>query len=167
MYKKYIIALFGAMIIVFWTQCSALKSIWSDNWIKNILTTKDSEIITPPNTEKNIMMEGTHTAVESDESKHIISNISESGNPISTQEEATWATLSMIHRLINRVLWMLAFVALIVVIFWGFQMVTAAWDDAKYKSGKAALKKVSIGIIGIGLSWLIVSLAFRFVDLIS
>jgi hypothetical protein len=45
-------------------------------------------------------------------------------------------------------------------------MVTAAWDDAKFKQWKTALKKVSIGIIWIGMSRLIVSFFFRFVKLI-
>jgi hypothetical protein len=73
----------------------------------------------------------------------------------------------MVHRLINWILGMLAFVALIVVIIGWIQMVTAAGDDAKYKSWKTALKKVSIGIIGIGASWLLVSFFFWIVDLIS
>jgi hypothetical protein len=62
---------------------------------------------------------------------------------------------------------MLAFVALVVVLYGWFQMVTAAGDDAKFKSWKTALKKVTIGIIGIGASWLIISFFFWIVNTMS
>ena len=86
---------------------------------------------------------------------------------ISTQEEAEKYTIKYVQRLINWALGMLAFVALIVVLYGWFQMVTASGDDAKFKSWKKALKKVSIGIIGIGISWLIISFFFWFVKLIA
>lgn len=163
MLKKYILIMTLTLIISICGNCFALKPIWKDVWI-NILTKEDKSIIDPP--EDHAMMQWTHTAVQTSEG-HKITNISNTNTTILSQEEAENKTLDMIHRLINRVLWILAFVALIVVIFGWFQMVTAAWDDAKYKSWKTALKKVSIGIIGIWISWLFVSLAFRFVDIIS
>ena len=167
MYKKYIIALFGVILIFSWLQSYALKTIWgdSDSRIKKILTTDNTTIITPP--DENVLMEGTHTAVESEGSEHIISNISNSGDPITTQEKATEETINMIHRFINRTLALLSFVALIVLLIWGFQVFTAAGDDSKLKKWKSAIKKVAIGLAGIWVSWLIVSMIFRFIRIIT
>ena len=159
MLKKHLLIMILTLIISICGNCFALKPIWEQPWIK-ILTEKDEYIIEPP--KDNAMMQWTHTAVQTGE--HRVTNISNTKTTILSQKDAENQTFDMVHRLINRVLWMLAFVALIVVIFGGFQMVTAAWDDAKYKQWKAALKKVSIGIIGIWISWLFVSFAFRIVD---
>ena len=163
--------LIKTMIIVLWTMMTSIGipsfaqtiHVPSEQWLDRIFTTMDKEIIDPP--DEDAMMEGTHTAVDSE--IHQVDNISNSNTKFTRQEDAEKSTLAMIHRLINWILGMLAFVALIVVMIGWFQMVTAAGDDAKFKSWKTALKKVSIGIIGIGISWLIISFFFWFVDLIS
>ena len=146
-------------------EAKGLKPIWEGQWLWQIFTTENTSIITPP--DENPMMEGTHTAVDSEGSAHQVKNISNTADYYTSQEEAEEGTLKYIHRLINWALGMLAFVALIVVMYGWFQMVTAAGDDAKFKSWKKALKKVSIGIIGIGISWLIISFFFWFVKLIA
>jgi len=154
------------MILTLWNLsfASNLKDIGSNNWLGEILTTKNTDIITPP--DDHAMMKWTHNAIQS-EGNHTITNISNTETPIYEQSEAEELTLAYINRLINWALWMLAFVALLVVIYGWFQMVTAAGDDAKYKSWKTALKKASIGIIWIGISWLFVSFIFWLVELIS
>jgi hypothetical protein len=55
---------------------------------------------------------------------------------------------------------LLALLALGVLLWWGFQMVTAAWDDNKNKKWFTILKQAGIGLIFIGLAWLIVSFFF-------
>lgn len=147
-------------------EVKALKQIWPDSWIGTIFTISDEAILNPPKDEENAMMKWTHTAVES-EGNHKIWNISNTAEYYTTQEEAEEGTIKYVQRLINWALGMLAFVALIVVLYGWFQMVTASGDDAKFKSWKKALKKVSIGIIGIGISWLIISFFFWFVKLIA
>ena len=52
---------------------------------------------------------------------------------------------------------MLATIALVICLYAGFIMVTSAGDDAKYKKGMDILKKAGIGLVIIGLAWLIVS----------
>lgn len=79
-------------------------------------------------------------------------------------ENATEATLKVIKNLINWALGIVSLVALIVLILAGFQMVTAAWDDAKFKAWSKALKKVSIWLAGIAVSWLMISLIFWVVE---
>lgn len=61
---------------------------------------------------------------------------------------------------INWLLGMLATVALVLVLYAGFMMVTAAGDDTKYKKGMTILKQAGIGLVIVGLSWSIVSLIF-------
>jgi hypothetical protein len=45
-------------------------------------------------------------------------------------------------------------------LYGGFKMVTSAGDDTKYKAGFKVLKNAAIGLIIIGLSWILVSSIF-------
>lgn len=163
MIKTLIIWILGIAMLSIWGTSLWAKPRPESHWMQDILTKEDSQIIEPPK-DVNPLVKGTQTAVQSE--KHKITDISNTKDKFNTQEEATNKTLDMIHRLINWALWMAAFVALIVVIYGGFQMLTAAWDDAKFKSWKAAMKKVAIGLIWIWVSWMIVSLIFRFIGVI-
>jgi hypothetical protein len=62
---------------------------------------------------------------------------------------------------------MLALVALVILIWGGFQMVTAAGDDAKYKKGFKILEQAGIGLVFIGVSWLVVSVIFWLIGLVT
>ena len=66
--------------------------------------------------------------------KKVVIWISESGKKIDDHEDATKRTVETIQRLINWALWLLALAAMLVVIFGGIQMLTAAWDDWKFKN---------------------------------
>jgi len=163
MLKNLIVWILGISMLLVWGS-----TLWSaprpgQKWMEQILTKEDSSIITPPN-EVNPLVKGTQTAVKTN--KHTIKNISNSWEPFDTQESATEKTLKYLQNLINWALWMAAFVALIVVLYGWFQMLTAAGNDAKFKSGKTAMKKVAIGLIWIWVSWMIVSLIFRFIGII-
>lgn len=68
---------------------------------------------------------------------------------------------------INRVLGMLSIITLVILLRWGFQMVTAAWDDAKYKEWMKILKQAWFGLAFIWLSWLIVSVIFRVIGKVA
>ena len=68
--------------------------------------------------------------------------------------------LDTITNAVNWILGMLALIALVICLWWGFQMVTAAGDDGKYKKGMGILKQAAIGLVIIGVSWLFVSLIF-------
>jgi hypothetical protein len=58
---------------------------------------------------------------------------------------------------------MLATIALVICLYGGFLMVTAAGDETKHKKGLTVLKQAGIGLAIIGLSWLIVSVIFRLI----
>jgi len=68
--------------------------------------------------------------------------------------------LNVIQRTVNRVLWMLSLVALILCLRGWFQMLIAWSDDWKVKSWTKVLKNAAIGLAVIWLSWLIVSFIF-------
>ncbi|MBP6910368.1 hypothetical protein KBC03_02110 [Patescibacteria group bacterium] len=68
---------------------------------------------------------------------------------------------------INWLLGLLGLIALIVLLWGGFQMVTAAGDDGKYKAGFKILKQAGVGLLFIGLAWLFVSLIFFVIQSIA
>ena len=55
--------------------------------------------------------------------------------------------IDVIKSFINWMLGILALIALVILIWGGFQMVTAAGDDAKYKKGFKILQQAGIGLV--------------------
>jgi hypothetical protein len=51
-------------------------------------------------------------------------------------------------------------ITLLVLLYGGFQMVTAAGDSKKYESGFEILKQAGIGLAFIFLSWFFISFVF-------
>jgi hypothetical protein len=74
------------------------------------------------------------------------------------------ALLDVIKNAVNWVLWMLSLITLCIVLWWWFQMVTAAGDDGKYKKWFTILKQAWIWLIIILLAWIIVSVVFWLVN---
>ena len=72
--------------------------------------------------------------------------------------------IKTIRTAINWVLWILSFIALLLCLWWGFQMMTSGWDQKKYESGLNILKWAAIGLAVIAVSWLIVSLIFYVIN---
>lgn len=71
-----------------------------------------------------------------------------------------WKLIDVIKSFINWMLGMLALIALVILIWGGFQMVTAAGDETKYKKGFKILQQAAIGLVFIWVSWLVVSVIF-------
>ena len=160
---KYIVSFLGILILSFWgiTFGNNLDALWPTKNLNKILTESDTEIIPPQDSDP--MREWAYRSVVWTQKKVVV-EISESGKRIDDHDDATRRTVETIQRLINRALWLLALVATIVIIFGGIQMITAAWDDWKFKNWKKAIKKASIGIIWVALSWIIVSFIFWLVE---
>jgi len=68
--------------------------------------------------------------------------------------------ITTIKKAINWVLGILSFIALVLCLYGGFQMMTSGGDSKKYESWINLLKWAAIGLAVIALSWLIVSLIF-------
>jgi hypothetical protein len=78
-------------------------------------------------------------------------------------ELQTWWDKNMeesIKSLLNYFLWFIAFIWVVFVIKWGFQILTAAWDDEKVKSWKKTLLYSLLGIFLIFMSWSIIDSVF-------
>lgn len=155
-------------LLLLWTLCSigisfALPAVGPTP--DSILTNDSEQIITPP--EDNAIREGTRDITHSSESSNKIENLLETQEQIGSQNDATTRTINLIHRIINYALGLVSIIALVVLIYAGIQMTTAAGDDKKYQTGKVTLKKITIGIIGIGISWFIVSFIFRLLNTIT
>lgn len=74
------------------------------------------------------------------------------------QKEWSRELIDVAINFINRVLWILWVIALAICLRWGFQMVTASWDENKYKKWYTVLKQAWIWLAVIWLSWIIVRL---------
>ena len=74
---------------------------------------------------------------------------------------------SLIQITINRLLWILAFVALIYMLYCGFLIFSSWSDDKGAAKGKKWISTAAIALAWIGLSWLIISAMIRFINLIS
>ena len=83
----------------------------------------------------------------------------------------TWlqqdSLIGSIQTFINRVLGILWLIALIILMWGGFQMVTAAGNEEKYNTWFTILKQAAIGLAFIGLAWLVVSIIFFLLGLIT
>ncbi len=86
---------------------------------------------------------------------------------ITDHDTALENTLWIITNIINYALGLLSLVALIYLLAHWFMIVTAAWDDAKYKKGLKWIKYAAIALVGIWLSWFIISLIFRIIENIA
>lgn len=78
----------------------------------------------------------------------------------------TWANqeqwlIQIIKNAINRVLWILGLIVLVLLLRGGFQMVTAAGDETKYKAWFKILKQAAMGLAFIAVSRFMVSIIFR------
>lgn len=87
---------------------------------------------------------------------------------IHTKDESvsSWL-LDTIKNAINWILWILATVALCICMYWGFKMLTSGWDSKWYDAWWKVLKNAALWLAIILLSWMIVSVVFRFVGTLS
>ena len=77
------------------------------------------------------------------------------------------AVVNIIKSAVNRVLWILALIALIVLLYGGFLMVIAAGNDDQYNKWFTILKHAAFGLVMIGVAWFIVSIIFWVVNLFT
>jgi len=69
--------------------------------------------------------------------------------------------ITIIKNLINRILGMLGLISLVILLWGGFQMVTAAGNEEKYKKWFKILQQAAVGLAFIAISWFVVSAIFR------
>lgn len=76
------------------------------------------------------------------------------------KDSTATALLDGIKLAINRVLWLLALIALIILIYQWVIMLVNAKDSKKIDEWYTTVKNVAIALVFIGVSWLIVSFIF-------
>ncbi len=92
-------------------------------------------------------------------------NVNYNPNVVGSEALANDNLITSVKTFINWVIGLLALIALAILLWGGFQMLTAAGDDGKYKKGFTILKQAGIALAFIALSWLIVSLIFYVINL--
>lgn len=71
--------------------------------------------------------------------------------------------LRYVTRWVNIVLSFMFLVCIAMVIYYGIQIMTAAWDDGRFQKWVSWLKHTAYGLIGLWLSYFIVEFIFAFV----
>lgn len=85
-------------------------------------------------------------------------------NLVGTWEQQKDAFVNVIKWAVNWVLGILALIALLVVMYGWFLMITSAWEDDSYKKWFTILKYAATGLILIGVAWFVVSIIFWLVN---
>ena len=155
-----------ASALVFWftsrhNQCFWLKVLdwnkwWEDTQNRQSTWTIDWEDI---NTNDPIWMWSRSMGEKSSGILHI---------PDSTNYNTKlWYALALIQIIVNRALWILAFVALVYMIYNWFLIFSSGSDSKNMDKGKKWIKNAVVAIAWIWISWLIISAMIWFINMIS
>ena len=79
------------------------------------------------------------------------------------KDQEEWLIDNVVKSLVNRVLGILGLIALIVVLYGGFLMLTARDSEENYSKWRKVIKAGIIWLIIIGIAWFILSLIFRLI----
>ncbi len=150
--------MYASLIVVWYAQMIVPDS---SNYILN---ENDQQVL---NTEgiNDPLRDGAYNITQTNDPSSPLDVVS-SDDKIATHQNAQNKTLHIIKSIINYALGLVSLVALVYLIYHGFLIVTASGDDTQYKKGLKGIKFAAIALVGIGLSWLIVSLIFRLIALI-
>ena len=78
-----------------------------------------------------------------------------------------WYVTTLIQVIINWLLWILSFVALVYMLYSGFLVFSSGSDDKNASKGKKWISTAAIALAWIWLSWLIISAMIRFISNIA
>jgi len=88
------------------------------------------------------------------------------GLDIIWQGAGQWdAFVTVVRNFVNWTLGILALIALLVLLYGGFQMVTAAWNEDQYGQWFKILKQAAFGLAMIGIAWFVISIIFFVINL--
>ncbi len=147
--------IFIASIILFFT-CNAQLEI---PWESTIFNSNQDQYI-DANDISNPIRDWAYTAIKSPDETSEIGWVQWAWQKIEDHTAAREKTFAIIKNLINYALWLLSLIALVYIIYHGIIILTAAWDDAKYKEGLKWVKFAAIALIWIWLSRVVVSSIF-------
>ena len=159
--KKFIfggIIMYASLLVIWYAQMIVPDS---QNYILN---ENDQQILNTENI-NDPLRDGAYNIVDPVTWTGELSGLASTDEKISSHQNAQNKTMTVIKKMINYALWMLALVALVYLIYHGFLILTAAGDDAQYKKGLAWAKYAAIAIAGIWASWVLVSAIFWLIAL--
>jgi len=76
------------------------------------------------------------------------------------KDQEEWLVDNVVKSIINWILWLLGMIALIVVLYGWFLMLTAAWNEDTYGKWWKVIKAWAIWLVIIWLAWFALSLIF-------
>lgn len=135
-------------------------NLWNTNTILNTDINKAIDTNTSNGTIWDPIREWAYQIVNAGNSWQQIWWIISNDNEIATHEIALNKTLQIIKNIINYALGLVSLIALIYLLFHWFMIVTAAWDEARYKKWLAWIKYAAIALAWIWLSRFIISFIF-------
>jgi hypothetical protein len=86
---------------------------------------------------------------------------------VTNYDTELWYLLALIKIIINRILWILAFIALIYMLYCWFLVLSSWSDDKNASKGKKWIKTAAVAIAWIWLAWLIISAMIWFIKVIT
>jgi len=157
-YKKHMKLIKATLIIIIWAIgiCSAQLEI---PWESTIFNSNQDQYLDANNI-SNPIRDWAYTAIKSPDSSNEVGWVQWASQKIEDHDSARERTFAIIKNLINYALGLLSLIALIYIIYHGFIILTAAWDDAKYKQWLKWVKFAAIALVWIGLSRIVVSSIF-------
>ncbi len=149
-------------VIIFWMVMLSLNYgfWWLWNWgARNPIFTWTS---TPIVDEKEIVDINSWSKSFSDKLEWILSIPKKS-----EYSTSLWYVTTLIQVLINWLLWILSFVALVYMLYCGFLVFSSGSDDKNASKGKKWILTAAIALAWIWLSWLVISAMIRFINNIA
>lgn len=128
------------------------------------ITRNQDDVVNIDTIDGNPIREWTRLPVQSPDGQNDIGIIDQ--GEIQTYEQWQLQTIAFVRNIINYFLGLLGLVALVIFIVAGFRTVTAWDDDSQYQNAIKDVRRVWIALLGIALSWFIVSFIFYVVGLI-
>jgi len=159
--KRLYITIIATMCLFWWTSSLAIQVPGPDSEIYNQNITN----IIDTNNIENPIREWIYMVINDGEWEQDVKWVLDIGE-IETHAEAKSSVLNIIKNIINYALAMVSLVALVYLIYHGFLMVTAAWNDEQFKKGLKWIKYATIALIGIGVSRFVISFVFYIIRLI-
>jgi len=68
--------------------------------------------------------------------------------------------ITSLKRWVGWLMTILAVITMFILVYGGIIMITAAWDEDKYKKWFTILKQAAVGLIFLGLAWMFIMLVF-------
>ncbi len=160
MKQKKIISLLGALcsltiFFAYWSVSASFNNIPSDNY-KNL--NKDHQTIVETDNIEDPLRDGSYGIAEK------VQGLYMKQGRLTTFLKAQDAALAYAQNIINWTLFIVWTVALIYLLYTGFQMITSSWDETKFKERTKRTRSALIGLLGIGLSAIFVNFVLYVID---